>query len=198
MGREAADDHRQESNTRPKLTLQISRPSKPMGPPEMPTPPPQTAVSVPFQWEEAPGKPRPCHTQSKPKSLARTLELPPRLVFSEPKVSNMPSPTTVLDGPYVGRTVSFTTSYRSTLGLSKEHWNGNFGSSRWNGLRKSREDFEGSFDFLGCTTGARRYGVTSKVKIARLKRGGSFFSLSQTRSHLWVSESPTAPNFIVK
>lgn len=178
--------------TPPKLSLLISRHSKP---PEMPTPPLQTGVSVPFQWEEAPGKPRPCPTESKPR-IARTLELPPRLLFSEAKVSNAPSPTTVLDGPYLGRAMSFTSSYRTRRSRSKEHWNGNFGSSRWRSLRGNKDDeVEGSFDFSNCPIDGYSSDVRStKVKITRVRsrsrRRGSFFSgISQTRS-LWVSLLP--------
>ncbi|KAF7830727.1 uncharacterized protein G2W53_013060 [Senna tora] len=172
-----------------KLSLLISRPSKP---PE--TPPRQTNVSIPFQWEEAPGKPRPIHTKSEPRSdssnniARRALELPPRLLFSEAKLSNssnLPSPTTVLDGPYVGRAMSFTTSYRSPRLVGKEQ----FGSTRWSSFRKNKEEcFEGSFDFSTTSVFDDHAGSASnKAKIARIGRRGSFFSLSQTRTHLWAS-----------
>ena len=179
MGSET-DDH-----TPPKLPLLISRPGKT---PDMPTPTPETAVSVPFKWEEAPGKPRPCHNESKPQStVTRTLELPPRLLFSEAKVSNAPSPTTVLDGPYVGRAMSFTTSYRSPRGVSKEQWSGGFGSSRWSSFRKNKEEFEGSSDFLNSSADGCGNDGNSKVKITRVRRRESFFSLSHTKINLWVS-----------
>ncbi|XP_061364438.1 uncharacterized protein At4g00950-like [Gastrolobium bilobum] len=179
------DDRGHESlcyDTPPKLSI---LPSRPTMQPEAPTPPPRTRVSVPFKWEEAPGKPRPCHTRSEPmdsdSTVARTLELPPRLLFSETNVSNnMPSPTTVLDGPYVGRAMSFTSSYRTT---PKDTWNSNFGSSRWGGLKKSnRVGREGSFDFSNWTEDG-----ASKVKITRVRRRGSFLSLSDGSSHLWAS-----------
>lgn len=165
-----------EPKTPPKLSLlTISR----VPPPELPTPPPsRTAVSVPFEWEEAPGKPRLCHTRSelKPSDAAdvdvarRTLELPPRLVLSE-------SPTTVLDGPYVGRTVSFTSPYRLS---SKDAWSSdaNFASNRW----KKSDPEEGSFDFSSWTMEGTR-----KVKITRVRRKGSFSGLSHGGSHLLAS-----------
>ncbi|XP_073027230.1 uncharacterized protein At4g00950-like [Primulina eburnea] len=60
------------------------------------TPPLQTLASVPFRWEEQPGKPRPCAAVL-PEPM-KCLELPPC------KASKTPSPTAVLDGPYnVGR-----------------------------------------------------------------------------------------------
>lgn len=59
----------------------------------------QYPASVPFKWEEQPGKPRPYYSgivgrpESEPE--AKCLELPPNMT---------PSPTRVLDGPYyVGR-----------------------------------------------------------------------------------------------
>ncbi|KAI4307097.1 hypothetical protein L6164_030321 [Bauhinia variegata] len=168
------------------LSLGISRPSKPPELLEKETPRPKTTVSVPFQWEEAPGKPRPCHTESQPetKSAAvRTLELPPRLLFLEAKVSSLPSPTTVLDGPYVGRAMSFTTSYRSPRGLG----NDNFGSRRWSSFRKNSVDVEGTIDFSSSTVDSRMSDGGTKVKITRVRRRGSFFNLSSTRTHLWAS-----------
>lgn len=180
MGSEAPD-YDSQIYSPSKLSLLISRPIKP---PETPPPPPRTAVSIPFQWEEAPGKPRPYYTESEPKSTESTtrkaLELPPRLLFSDSKVSNLPSPTTVLDGPYVGRAMSFTTSYRSPRLVGKDTWNGNFGSSRWSGFRKNREDFEGSFDFSTSSVldePAFHGDTTTKAKIAKVRR----------RTHLWVS-----------
>ncbi|KAI9097472.1 hypothetical protein K1719_025243 [Acacia pycnantha] len=144
----------------PKLSLLISRPTRPQ---EMPTPPLHAAASVPFQWEEAPGKPRNRPAEAKPKT-ARALDLPPRLLFSEAKVS----PTTVLDGPYMGRTMSLTSSDRNA---SKEYWNGRFGSSRWTSFKRNREEeaVEGCFDFSNCAADGR----TAKVRISR--------------SHLWAS-----------
>ncbi|RDX80844.1 hypothetical protein CR513_38547, partial [Mucuna pruriens] len=158
---------KKQPKTPPKLSLlTISRASMP---PELPTPPPRTAVSVPFEWEEAPGKPRPCHTRSDPKGcadVARTLELPPRLVLLEAKSS---SPTTVLDGPYVGRAMSFSSSYRS----SKDTWNASFTSNRWSALKKN-DPGKGTFDFSSWTVEG-----SGKVKITRVRRKGSFSSLSQ-------------------
>ncbi|RDX74197.1 hypothetical protein CR513_46082, partial [Mucuna pruriens] len=168
------DDHFHEPSYMPtKLSLLISRPSMP---PESPPPPPQTTISVPFEWEEAPGKPRHCHTQSEPENCARTLELPPRLLFllETNKVSDVdgPSPTTVLDGPYVGRAMSFTTSYRTPKG----NWNSNFGSSRWTGYKKiSTEDTEGIFDF------SHHCASKPNVKITSVPRRRSFWTLSKPR-----------------
>ncbi|CAL5204069.1 unnamed protein product [Lathyrus oleraceus] len=140
---------------------------------ETATSPSKTMISVPFKWEEAPGKPRHYHhTQTELQNTVRTtLELPPRLLFLEAKLDE-PSPTTVLDGPYVGRAMSFSSSYRTP----RENWNSNFGSSRWTGFRKiNREVDEGTFDFSH----------HSKVKIPRTTKGGS--PISKTKSHLWAN-----------
>ncbi|MED6137651.1 hypothetical protein PIB30_066920 [Stylosanthes scabra] len=180
------------SHTPPKLSLTAT--PQTIMPPEAPTPPPRTAqVSVPFQWEEAPGKPRSsCHTQSesndKGRDVARALELPPRLLSVETTTTNnntkvcisktmsMPSPTTVLDGPYVVRATSFTTSFRN----QKESWNANFGSSRWRGMKKNNDrESQGNFDFSSWTEDEN-----GKVKITRIRRRGSF---SQAKSQLWCS-----------
>ncbi|KAK4418499.1 hypothetical protein Salat_2262700 [Sesamum alatum] len=81
------------------------------------TPPLQTPASVPFKWEEEPGKPRLFSTTPQPQVPSNTntntkcLELPPacsRMLFIDNidgPPTKTPSPTSVLDGPYkvVGR-----------------------------------------------------------------------------------------------
>ncbi|CAI8605724.1 unnamed protein product [Vicia faba] len=172
------------------LTNQYNTPHKlslprPCFPSDAPTPPPRTtAISVPFKWEEAPGKPkpRPCDIGSEVKerdtNVARALELPPRLLLSLESNINAPSPTTVLEGPYVGRAVSFTTSYRDN---NKESVS--FGSSRWGVMKKNnRVDGEGSFDFSSWSVEGG-----DKVKITRVRRRGSFSSFSHGSSHFLAS-----------
>jgi len=178
---ESEDNKCSDHHVPTKLSLLISRPTMP---PE--TPPPQNTISVPFKWEEAPGKPRHCHTESEPEdsgnAVKKTLELPPRLLFllDTNKVSDVdgPSPITVLDGPYVGRAMSFTTSYRTP----RDYWNSNFGSSRWTGYKKITTEDEGTFDFSSDSSS-----TMPNVKITRVPRRGSFWALSKPRSHMWVS-----------
>ncbi|XP_073287053.1 uncharacterized protein At4g00950-like [Primulina huaijiensis] len=69
------------------------------------TPPLQMLVSVPFKWEEEPGKPRLCTALiALPEPEVKFLELPPcrmpLIMESTDKITKTPSPTTVLDGPY--------------------------------------------------------------------------------------------------
>ncbi|RWW02059.1 hypothetical protein BHE74_00038481 [Ensete ventricosum] len=85
------------SSTPPKLSL-YWLPSQRREPPGMATPPPGLPVSVPFLWEEAPGKPRKQPTLGA--GAIRSLDLPPRLLAAaEIKSDKTSSPTTVLDGP---------------------------------------------------------------------------------------------------
>ncbi|KAH9780030.1 hypothetical protein KPL71_007921 [Citrus sinensis] len=210
------------SSTVPKLSL-LSLPSNnkaaiSMEPPGMLTPPIKVLASVPFQWEEAPGKPRPCRAaagddgESKPKNVVRCLELPPRLL-NEAKVasSGMPSPTTVLDGPYVGgggRSFRKGGSFRgpapeSTWGRKERVL---FGSSRWGSFKKNSNNSKevvlgigSGFDFLfpdveGDAGGDRSYGGGdrcnkdgTRVKMVS-KRSVSFRnSISQTKSRFLTS-----------
>ncbi|KAK7275383.1 hypothetical protein RIF29_16499 [Crotalaria pallida] len=65
----------------------------------MQTPPLHTSVSVPFWWEQEPGKPKPCTALvsfSNKKPTPKCLELPPRLLINDAN----PSPTSVLESPY--------------------------------------------------------------------------------------------------
>ncbi|XP_021612112.1 uncharacterized protein At4g00950 isoform X2 [Manihot esculenta] len=67
------------------------------------TPPLYTSASVPFRWEEEPGKPRGCTALSNTSDCSpKCLELPPRLLL-DASVSKLPSPTTVLEGPYMSK-----------------------------------------------------------------------------------------------
>lgn len=55
------------------------------------TPPIHTSVSVPFRWEEEPGKPRFCFTTPNTATQTNCLELPPRLLLIDPKTPKLPS-----------------------------------------------------------------------------------------------------------
>ncbi|KAI3691071.1 hypothetical protein L2E82_49288 [Cichorium intybus] len=86
---------------------QPSLPTKPTTLPDGPTPPPNTVATIPFLWEEAPGKPRPTSTDDPPKSKAvRSLDLPPRDYTcngtNSVGIEIILSSTTVLGGPYEG------------------------------------------------------------------------------------------------
>lgn len=203
-------DLKNESCTPPKLSL-FSLPSQPPEPLGLLTPPLQAPASVPFQWEEVPGKPRECAAVSPRPKAARCLELPPRLLATEVKVNDMAvSPTTVLEGPQVGRSLSFSFSFRkgpfrslaptaqgSSSSIRREAKEGQSGSCRWSTSDKENRDVGGSLDlssFLfgesvndnggGCTRGG--CGSETKVKMTKMRRRGSLLCLSP-RSQLLVS-----------
>lgn len=186
----SGDDHLgYDPSSTPKLSLFSLSGKQHESPAGMLTPPIHTLASVPFKWEEAPGKPRPsCSTQSKPK-FARCLELPPRLL-NETKVSNMPSPTTVFDGPYVpARSLSLGkgSSFRTLVNLGCGEVNSKervvFGSGRWGFFRKNNKEVAApSHGDIGVNHG----GEAVRVKITRIRRRSSFLGLSHTRSHFWT------------
>ncbi|KAL0891148.1 hypothetical protein Bca101_015131 [Brassica carinata] len=130
--------------------------------PGLATPPVNIAGSVPFLWEVAPGKPRVSDENNPPASkqnaggVVRCLELPPRLILQA--AVNEPSPTTVLDGPYVVP--------RRSLSLT----------------RRSEKDTECRFDFSRSTNGRCCDGGDTTVKISRVKRKGSLLNLSLSKS----------------
>lgn len=157
----------------PKLSL-YSLPSKPPPPPGSLTPPLHTVASIPFQWEEAPGKPRPVSlaTSNYKSRAARCLDLPPRLLTERSRVTNIASPTTVLEGPYEGgRSVSFSLGSGEEKGRSSREL-------RWfrGSFKDSRGASVGSFDF------SSSYGLEddSKVKMTRIRRRSSFLSFSNS------------------
>ncbi|MCD7448664.1 hypothetical protein HAX54_045312 [Datura stramonium] len=166
------------------------------------TPPLHPSVSVPFHWEEAPGKPKsPTRKYSK---TARCLDLPPRLtlLLSEAgKITNTPSPTTVLDGPYVGR--SFSSINEAALHCEKKEEEISGGnkdlimrSRRWESFKENNSSskgvvVEGSFDFSGpldSSNSSSAYDFdTHQRKLLRFTRKGSFFTFSRNNSNLFVS-----------
>ncbi|EOX95677.1 hypothetical protein QUC31_005159 [Theobroma cacao] len=220
MGSEAE----KESSCTPKLPL-FSASHAHMQSPErsgMLTPPLHALASVPFRWEEEPGKPKPCTTLatifSNPNDFAqKCLELPPRLLLDAKITDKLPSPTTVLEGPYRGRARFQSSSFRmasecygsfragsyspemvhlDTMVLSKRGYKekGFLGSWRRRALKARREvggksyvfPSSGDRDSECCREGEESSGSTS-VKITRIRRVGSFSSLSHSKSHFWAS-----------
>ncbi|CAI9764140.1 unnamed protein product [Fraxinus pennsylvanica] len=160
------------------------------------TPPLQTLASVPFKWEEEPGKPRPCSTLFSSSSHIDTiepkfLELPPRLYMeSTPKNTKTPSPTTVLDGPYVASRPKFSSlrffrerqdSFDSTSSTSPER-------DEIDTMVLGKKEHKGR-GFLGTwgqkKGGKREVDESARVQKGNMRRNGSFSSVHQAKSHLW-------------
>lgn len=181
----------------------------------MATPPLHALASVPFKWEEQPGKPRPCTDIIVRPEPARGLEPPP--CRSGAKITRMPSPTTVLDGPYNLSRPRFS-SFRmfrekqSSFDSSSSGGGGGGGSpqsqsygdvsvGKKNGrlkmsrlfnrsLRVRKEADEGSLGFSPSSfAGFDSDFVEGKMKMKMRRNGRSFSSFSQTAPSppLWVS-----------
>ncbi|GFQ06484.1 uncharacterized protein at4g00950 [Phtheirospermum japonicum] len=196
MGAKLNDDL--EPNSTPKLSLS-KLPCKPRGPIQMLTPPLHPSASIPFRWEEAPGKPRPAteaaaEAQWPPSpaasknKVARCLDLPPGLLHDDAKFTIMPSPATVLDGPYVGRSLSLacTFSFRKGLAGARDDGAKRFGSARWGSCKEEEKLRRGNFD-ISHTLGEFFKSENNNVKITRVgRRRRSFFNLSTVNSNLYV------------
>ncbi|GER37316.1 hypothetical protein STAS_13722 [Striga asiatica] len=164
-------------------------------------PPLETQASVPFKWEEQPGKPRPCTdiiTVPEPGSGPAKLPEPPpcRLMLLADsgggRITKMPSPTTVLDGPYV---YSVVRPRFSSFRLFREPFDGGGDSPRGSvdglvgdGGAHKRKGFLGrGLRFKGdgrlMESGRGSLGFSSPASAeGKLKRNGSFTSLSQPAS----------------
>lgn len=176
----------------PKLSLSKLR-RKPREPLELQTPTLESLVSIPFHWEEAPGKPRTTATIPSPppndKTARRCLDLPPRLLNDAAKITNTPSPTTVLDGAYLGPSVSRTLSFsfrkvwhggseeRSKKGGSGVKERLSFGSWRWESFEEDTKVVRDNFDIS--------VGVNNACE-PEISRRSSFLTFSSKKS-LWVS-----------
>ncbi|KAK8693630.1 hypothetical protein V6N13_071205 [Hibiscus sabdariffa] len=174
-----------------------------------------SAASVPFHWEEEPGKPKPCTTlaafSSTPNEPAQKyLELPPRLLL-DAKITKLSSPTTVLEGPYMGtgrarfQSSSFRMgsecygSFRSagsespemvqlgTVVLSKRGYKEKGFLGSWRKARPRREVSCNSYVFASSGDGDRVGEGSNSDKISRITRIGSLPTLSHSKSHFWES-----------
>ncbi|KAK9910150.1 hypothetical protein M0R45_034125 [Rubus argutus] len=180
------------------------------------TPPFYTSVSVPFRWEEEPGKPRPCTALAiipdPIDSSQKSLELPPRLLLE----TKLLSPTTVLEGPYVGRSRFQSSSFRivgrecygsfspdhersgrlgpfvlSKSGVKEKGWLDSWGRRVLKGKREvggANYVFPSSVDGES-DGGGGIVGESSnfKVKNTRHRRARSFSTLSHSRPHFWAT-----------
>lgn len=166
-----------------------------------------TTATVPFRWEEQPGKPRPC-TDMIIVPQQKSLELPPRLTKIESKTL---SPTTVLDGP---SDLSKNSLLSSSFRFSKRHksfdsccegWNstpvedqhvmllggggggkGIFGSFRFKGNGDSKHNkVKGSSVISPLSTMEHYNSFFEEKKGKRLRRNSSLSKV--TRSHFWAT-----------
>ncbi|XP_061370391.1 uncharacterized protein At4g00950 [Gastrolobium bilobum] len=175
----------------------------------MVTPPLHTSASVPFGWEEEPGKPRPCTALvSFSKSTPKCLELPPRFLV-DAKLNKLPSPTTfLLEGPCNSyQSLSFrmsedchgyfsakrgqlgTTILSKGVGIKDNGW---FGSWREKAFKVKREVSGGShvfpssadkdIDHVGTIGGSHK-----KVRVRKMKPSGSFSNLFYVKSRVWTT-----------
>ncbi|XP_022958693.1 uncharacterized protein LOC111459844 [Cucurbita moschata] len=146
--------HTPERSSTPSLVFSRLPPE----PPWMPTPPRLTLASVPFLWEEAPGKPRPFAGSEIPwlSPPLGDLPPPPRLL-NEAIQSTLLSPTTVLDGPERA-----------------------YGSKRWGSFRMCKELVGGGNDSLATVVdggggGSGRFGKKITPSLSVSSYGRSHF-----------------------
>ncbi|KAI8022074.1 Uncharacterized protein LOK49_LG03G02089 [Camellia lanceoleosa] len=200
MGSVAAEA---EASSIPKLPL-LTLP--PMQSPEhrsgMLTPPLNPSAAVPFRWEEHPGKPHPC-TALINTSTNSSLELPPRL---QSKMTKTPSPTAVLDGPYIPvfQSSSFRFTERAVLSFGRSGGGGSPERGQLGSMVHGKRGLFGSWGRKGNTTnlvkGGKRgrgrgsFVYSSSMDIANFgddENDGSRFrrngSLSQARPHFWAT-----------
>ncbi|KAF5732115.1 hypothetical protein HS088_TW18G00804 [Tripterygium wilfordii] len=214
MGSEEAEV---ESSSTPKLQLFLP-PSPKAHEPEQPwtvASPLHTAASVPFRWEEEPGKPRPGTTLIIP--TQKCLELPPRLLM-DAETAKLSSPTTVLEGPYMGRSRFRSSSFSLKRESFRKNWSpqagksrplvlgngvvkgkGGFGSWRWgksaykgkcvavgNHFFPSSSSVDGELD-ISIEDDDDESCKNNSVKMTKMKRSGSYPISTPARPDFWVS-----------
>lgn len=179
----------------PFLPLSAPSPEHPSG---MATPPLHTLASVPFKWEELPGKPRPCTDIVVRPESTKCLELPPCRMEPAQRMTKISSPTTVLDGPYIVGRPKFSSfrlfrEARGSFDSSSSSCGGGSPQSsvekktttffgRSFKLRSGRQEVDGfsPLSTAGCHT-VEKCSMEGKNK---LRRNGSLSRPPST--HLWV------------
>ncbi|KAH6784078.1 hypothetical protein C2S52_009037 [Perilla frutescens var. hirtella] len=123
------------------------------------TPPLHPSVSIPFQWEEAPGKPRLSADEATKscRGASRCLELPPRLSHEGEEVTIMP----------LGRGRSM--SLACTFSFAKRR-------RRWRFKLGEEEEMGGSLDFSQSLGDI--FKREKKAKMRGITRVRSFFHFS--------------------
>ncbi|CAN4111431.1 unnamed protein product [Withania somnifera] len=164
-----------------------------------------TLASIPFSWEEEPGKPRPCTDLIPlPNSInfnepKLCLEPPPRLYNYYMESTKNTSPTTVFDGPYITSKPKFS-SFRF---LRDRRRQGSFDSTASSetgqvsafvlGKKKveSKSWWRRSTKVKGKsgTDSADCVSLTDEctIKMATLRRSGSFSGISLAKTHVWAT-----------
>ncbi|PHU09785.1 hypothetical protein BC332_21645 [Capsicum chinense] len=168
-----------------------------------------TLASIPFSWEEEPGKPRPCTDLIPlPNSInfnepKLCLEPPPRLYNYCMESNKSASPTTVFDGPYITNKPRFSSfrflrdrrrqgSFDSTAS-SETGQNSAFvvgkkkveSKSWWRRNSNNVKGKSGRDDSTDCVS----LNDECTMKMATLERSGSFSGLSQSqaKTHIWAT-----------
>ncbi|OIW02301.1 hypothetical protein TanjilG_11195 [Lupinus angustifolius] len=186
----------------PRLSLFKFNPSSIHSPERsgMQTPPSRTSVSVPFRWEEEPGKPKPCTDlvcfSNKP-TTPKCLELPPRLLISDANNTKqlLPSPTTVLEGLFVDddwngsfaaerAQLGTTVITNGVVGNKEKGW---FGSWREKVFKVNRE-VSGGVDKDADNIGNIIGGSHKRLRITKVKLSISSSNISHAKSCVWISQ----------
>lgn len=150
-------------------------------------------ASVPFKWEEQPGKPRPCCTDlisittifNEPKCL----EPPPRLYYLYQNTKTPSPTTTVLNRPtlergQLGNLVLYKNNNTNKVPSTRGYWWWqrfvNKGTTTGRRRNNSKETAVGGGNFVISS-------ASPSVKMATLERNGRFTSPSHASSHIWAS-----------
>nr|XP_043615917.1 uncharacterized protein At4g00950-like [Erigeron canadensis] len=196
---EIKEELQEPSYMSPKLLLYSQRFKKPGQLQGGFTSPSHSVATVPFQWEEAPGKPRfttNINPQPQKSNSFRSLDLPPRMFSSKSKREFILSPKTVLDGPDVDTQSSSWIVGKSKWKIinplrkimSKETSRIKYSSWSWDGFRdiSSRGSVSGGSGDTSFSTSTSSdglsYSLDSKLKSKKLSRIHRFFPLDGTTS----------------
>ncbi|XP_030516322.2 uncharacterized protein LOC115729828 isoform X2 [Rhodamnia argentea] len=151
-----------------------------------PSPPWDIRASVPFHWEEAPGKPKTARSPEPCPCASSKLRPPPRLFAGNMgNVGFVRSPTAVWHRTYTDRSFPYSSSFSSECQCS-------CGSSEVVGA--GDDDFSSHEGSGGEDSSAE---LSGKARIPRTRRTWRLSHILQGRSHSWVSSSNVQLEFIL-
>ncbi|XP_020412232.1 uncharacterized protein At4g00950 isoform X2 [Prunus persica] len=145
------------------------------------TPPLYTSVSVPFRWEEEPGKPRPC---------TALITLPNPTDFSQKFQSSSFRMGMECYGDFSPERGQLGAVVLSKRGLKERGWFDSWGRRILKGKREvggASYVFPSSVDGESDGSSVGESSSSRQVKTTRIRRAGSFSSPSHARPHFWTT-----------
>lgn len=158
------------------------------------SPPPRNRASIPFKWEEAPGKPKMFSSRFLGSRASLTLKLPPRLYGEEEaRITRMSSSSSVLHRTYTDFSLpslgSFGSECWSPINAHQKQQPRTSSFSSWDAMGvcggNKRSDQEMEF-LVQDGDGSNGDEIDTMIRSKKSRRRWKFVNLFRRKSRCWV------------